>query len=178
VLRRFKSGGSPAREAEIMELARGHGFPAPRVLEVHDDGLVLERVDGLTMLTSMRRRPWTLGREARTLAQLHARLHAVPFEGERLLHLDLHPENVMLSELGPIVIDWTNARGGDPALDVALTWVICDTSGGLGGRAFVRFFLRHVDRESARRALPEAAAYRLADPNVTEAERARVKRLL
>jgi hypothetical protein len=36
---------------------------------------------------------------------------------------------------------------------------------------------RHVDREAARRALPAAVAYRLADPNVTDAERARVRRL-
>jgi hypothetical protein len=48
---------------------------------------------------------------------------------------------------------------------------------GFGGRVFTRFFLRHVDRFAARRALPEAAAYRLADANVTDDERARVLRL-
>jgi aminoglycoside phosphotransferase (APT) family kinase protein len=178
VLRRFKRGGRPAREAEIMEHARAHGFSVPRVLEVRADGLVLERVDGPTMLADLRRRPWRSGAHARTLAVLHARLHEIPFEGEQLLHLDLHPDNVLLTERGPVVIDWTNARPGDPALDVALTWVIGATSGGLGGRAFTRLFLRHVDREAARQALPDAAAVRLADPNVTEAERARVRRLV
>jgi aminoglycoside phosphotransferase (APT) family kinase protein len=178
VLRRFKGHGRPAREAAIMRHAHAHGFPVPQVLEVLDDGLVLEHVDGPTMLSALRRRPWQAARSARMLAQLHARLHEIPFECERLLHLDLHPDNVLLSSRGPVVIDWTNARAGEPALDVALTWVIGATSGGLGGRAFTRLFLRHVDRDAARRALPDAAAFRLADPNVTDAERARVRRLV
>jgi aminoglycoside phosphotransferase (APT) family kinase protein len=178
ILRRFKRGGQPAREAAIMEHARAYGFPVPRVLEVRDDALVLERLEGPTMLEELRRRPWQAGRAARTLAQLHRRLHEIPFEGERLLHLDLHPDNVLLTRAGPVVIDWTNARAGEPSLDVALTWVIGATSGGLAGRAFTQLFLRHVDRAAARRALPRAAAFRLADPNVTDAEREQVRRLL
>jgi hypothetical protein len=46
------------------------------------------------------------------------------------------------------------------------------------GRAFTRLFLRHVDRAGARVALPDAVAFRIADPNVTDAERARARRLL
>ena len=178
VLRRFKRGGNPAREAEVMEHARAHGFPVPAVFEVRDGALVLELVDGRTMAADLGRHPWRLDRHARTLAGLHARLHKIPYEGERLLHLDLHPENVLLSSRGPVVIDWTNAQAGDPGLDLALTWVIGATVDNLGARAFTRLFLRHVDREAARRALPAAAAYRLADPNVTDGERARVTRLL
>jgi aminoglycoside phosphotransferase (APT) family kinase protein len=178
VLRRFKQRGRPAREAAVMNHARAHGFPVPEVLEVLDDALILERISGPTMLADLRRLPWRVTRHARTLAELHERLHEIPFEGEQLLHLDLHPDNVLLSERGPVVIDWTNACAGDPALDVALTWVIGSTSGGLWGRAFTRLFLRHVDREPAREALPDAVAFRLADPNVTDAERARVRRLL
>jgi aminoglycoside phosphotransferase (APT) family kinase protein len=177
VLRRFKDGGDPAREAAVMRHARAHGVPIPRVLEVQEDCLVLEHVDGPTMLADLRRRPWRAFRHARSLARLHARLHEVPFEGNRLVHLDLHPENVLLSQRGPVVIDWTNARGGDPALDVALTWVICSTAAGPAGRAFAQLFLRHVDRAAARRSLGEAIAFRLADPNVTDAERERVRRL-
>ena len=160
-----------------MEHAHRHGFPVPRVLEVLDDALVLERIDGPTMLMALRR-PWRMRHAAQTLAELHARLHEIRFEDARLLHLDLHPDNVLLSSRGPVVIDWTNARAGAPALDIALTWVIGATSGGLMGRAFTRLFLRHVDRAEARRTLPEAVAFRLADPNVTDAERDRVRRLL
>ena len=161
-----------------MKHARAHGFPVPEVLEVLGDALVLERIDGPTMLADLRRLPWRTVPHARTLAELHARLHEIPFEGERLLHLDLHPKNILLSARGPVVIDWTNARAGDPALDVALTWVIGVTSAGLAGHALTRLFLRHVDREAANRALPNAVAFRLADPNVTDAERTRVRRLL
>ena len=178
VLRRFKQGGRPEREAEVMKHARAHGFPVPEVLEVLDDALVLERIDGPTMLADLRRLPWRTVPHARTLAELHARLHEIPFEGERLLHLDLHPNNILLSARGAVVIDWTNARAGDPSLDVALTWVIGVTSAGLAGRALTWLFLRHVDREAANSALPNAVALRLADPNVTDAERTRVRRLL
>jgi aminoglycoside phosphotransferase (APT) family kinase protein len=178
VLRRFKAGGRPDREAEVMEHARAHGFPVPGVLEVREDSLVLERIDGSTMLARLRQRPWRLADHARTLADLHGRLHAIPFEGGRLLHLDFHPDNVLLSARGPVVIDWANARSGDPALDVAMTWVICATSGGASGRMFTRFFLRHIDRAAARRSLPEAGERRIADPNVTEAERDGVRNLL
>ena len=178
VLRRFKSGGDPAREAAVMEHARAHGFPVPHAFEVRDDALVLELVDGPTMVVDLRRRPWRLAGHARGLAELHDRLHAIPYEGARLLHLDLHPENVLLSSRGPIVIDWTNAQAGDPGLDLALTWVIGATVDNFGAHLFTRRFLRHIDLEAARRALPEAVTYRLADPNVTDAEEARVRRLL
>jgi aminoglycoside phosphotransferase (APT) family kinase protein len=91
------------------------------------------------------------------------RLHEVPFEGEWLLHLDLHSDNVLLSRRGPVVIDWTNARAGDPALDVALTWVIGATSGGLVGRR---------DRRS-RTPSPSDSPTR-----TSQTERTRVRRLL
>ena len=102
----------------------------------------------------------------------------IPFEDERLLHLDFHPDNVLLSGRGPVVIDWANARAGEPALDVAMTWVICATSGGAAGRVFTRYFLRHVDVAAARGSLAEAGERRIADPNVTDAERDLVRKLL
>ena len=109
VLRRFKAGGDPAREALVMEHARSHGYPVPRVLDVTPDALVLERVTGPTMSRELRRRPWRLGRDAALLASLHERLHRVAAPdglaglgaGDRLLHLDLHPDNVILSARRP-----------------------------------------------------------------------------
>ena len=174
----LRSGGAPAREAAIMAQARAAGYPVPAVHEVREDALVLERIDGRTMMQDLRHRPWRLGAHARLLAELHRCLHEIPCEGAALLHLDLHPLNVLLSPSGPVVIDWTNARAGEPALDVALTWVILASSGGLAGRAFLRPFLAEFDRRELERALPEAVAYRVADPNVTGAERARARALL
>jgi aminoglycoside phosphotransferase (APT) family kinase protein len=48
--------------------------------------------------------------------------------GGGLVHLDLHPGNVVLTASGPMVIDWPNAARGDGLADVAYTWVILTTS--------------------------------------------------
>jgi aminoglycoside phosphotransferase (APT) family kinase protein len=176
--RLLRSGGDPKREAHVMALAHAHGFPVPRVHEVRGDALVLERIDGPTMATDLRRRPWRLARHARTLAALHERLHAIAVDGGSLLHLDLHAKNVLLSPRGPVVIDWTNARGGDPALDVALTWLVLATSGGRAGRLLARAFEREVDANELRRGLADAAAFRLADRHVRDDERAAVRRVV
>lgn len=160
-----------------MELARSHGYAVPRVNDVRPDALVLERIAGPTMGQAMARSPWALRRHVRTLAELHERLHAIPFDGGSLLHFDLHPDNVLISPAGPVVIDWTNARGGDPAADVAMTWVILETSAGLPGRLLARLFRRTVGRDSIQRGLTEARAYRLSDPNVRGDEKERVGRL-
>jgi len=186
VLRRFKTEGDPEREALVMRHALRHGYPVPHVLEVQDDALVLERIDGPTMLERLWRRPWAMPRAAHVLADLHHRLHGIeaPSElasagpGERLLHLDLHPENVIMSPAGPVVIDWTNARRGDPALDPAMTWVILASSGGRRARLFLRSFLPRFDHDELVHALSLAAARRIADPNVTDGEREAVRRLL
>jgi aminoglycoside phosphotransferase (APT) family kinase protein len=185
VLRRFLAGGNSEREALVMEHARRHGYPVPRVQEVAEDALVLDRIEGWTMLAELRRRPWTMRRHAALLAELHKQLHEIDAPpgleaagpGDRLLHLDLHPDNVILSPAGPFVIDWTNARRGEPALDVALTWVILETTGGPFGRLFLRSFLPHFDREETLDALPAAVERRIADPAVTESERQAVRRL-
>jgi aminoglycoside phosphotransferase (APT) family kinase protein len=169
-----------------MRHAGDRGFPVPSVLDVTPDALVLELIEGPTMLAELRRSLWTLPRHASLLARLHQQLHEIAAPdglpaagaGDRLLHLDLHPDNVILSATGPFVIDWTNARRGDPTLDVALTWVIAATSGGPVGRVFVRSFLAHFDREQILRALPAAAERRVSDPNVTDRERRAVRRLL
>ena len=191
VLRRYRAGGNPEHEALVMEHARRHGYPVPRVVDVRDSALVLERVDGPTMLEDLRRRPWLLRRHAGVLADLHARLHEItaPPElsqagpGDTVLHLDFHPHNVLLTARGPVVLDWTNARRGDPALDVALTWVILATSGGALGRLFLRRYLlrrylHELGATAVREALPLAAQRRIADRNVTEAERRRVRLLV
>ena len=48
------------------------------------------------------------------------RLDALP-DGDRLLHGDFHPANLLRTEDGYVVIDWTNGTSGDPAADVART---------------------------------------------------------
>jgi aminoglycoside phosphotransferase (APT) family kinase protein len=173
----LRTGGHPEREAEMMRIARENGIRVPRVHEVMPDALVMELVPGESLLDRIRRRPWTLPTAARVIAGLHERVHAVPYDEGRLVHFDLHPDNVLLGPDGPVLIDWTNARGGNPDADVALTWLIAETSDGFGGKVFARFFRRAVGREAIRRGFPEASAFRMADPHVTDAERDRVRRL-
>jgi hypothetical protein len=172
----LRAGGDPQREAVLMRLAAEHGLRVPRVEQVRPDGLVLERIDGPTMARHLLRRPWQAPGQVAMLASLHDRLHRVPLDGGSLLHLDLHPENVMLSAAGPVLIDWTNARPGRAELDVALTWLIMETSGGLPGRLLAGMFAGAVGAETIRRGLDAAREFRLADPNVTDAERAKVGR--
>lgn len=160
-----------------MELARAHGFPVPLVHEVRPDGLVLERIDGPTMGQALARRPWEVLRHVRTLADLHERLHAIPLDGGSLIHFDLHPDNVLVTRHGPVVIDWTNARGGSAAADVAMTWLIVETSAGLPGRLLAWLFRRRVGRDVIRDGLADASAFRLADSNVTGVEKRRVRAL-
>jgi aminoglycoside phosphotransferase (APT) family kinase protein len=173
----LRAGGRPEAEARMMAVAGAHGIGVPAVHEVRPDALVMELVPGRTLLERIRRRPWELPGAARLIADLHERLHAVPYDGGRLVHFDLHPDNVLLAPRGPVLIDWTNAHAGDPDADVALTWLIAETSAGLGGRIFAWLFRRIVGRDAIRRGFPGASAFRLADPHVTDAERARVRRL-
>jgi tRNA A-37 threonylcarbamoyl transferase component Bud32 len=173
----LRTGGRPEAEAQMMRLAGAHGIGVPEVLEVRPDALVMELVPGDTLSARMRRRPWILPRAVGVIAEFHERLHAIPYGDARLVHFDLHPDNVLLGPGGPVLIDWTNAHAGDPDADVALTWLIAETSAGLGGRVFARLFRRAVGRDVIRRGFAEARAFRLADPHVTDAERIRVRRL-
>lgn len=47
-------------------------------------------------------------------------------------HLDLHPLNVVMSQDGPVVIDWEMARLDDPLLDVAMSQVHTEIALGIG----------------------------------------------
>jgi aminoglycoside phosphotransferase (APT) family kinase protein len=188
VLRRFKRGGHADREALVMRHARDRGYPVPAVLEVRANALVLENVAGPTMWEAAGTTPSEVRDYAAELARLHRDLHEIEApeglasvgHGDRLLHLDLHPANVLLSSAGPVVVDWTNARRGEPAFDVAITWVIGATSTGLGklGRAFLHEFLAHFDGDELRGALRAAADYRLTDENVTDEERQAIRELV
>jgi aminoglycoside phosphotransferase (APT) family kinase protein len=135
VLRKARDGRSIAHEALIMRYVEEQGFPVPHIEEVRAQGteIVMERIDGPSMLDEMVR-PWSIARNFRLLADLHDRLHVIegpdwlpqmPGGGNRLVHLDLHPLNVLMSTTrGPVVIDWPNARRGEPIADVALTFAL------------------------------------------------------
>ena len=45
------------------------------------------------------------------------RLEQLP-DGTAICHLDFHPDNIIMSSHGPVVIDWTGVKRGDPLADV------------------------------------------------------------
>lgn len=190
VLRRPKYPRSLAGEAAVMGWVLDHGYPCPRVFEVVPDGLVMERVEGVSMLDDLLTHPWRLRAHAATLAELHDRLHqleapeGVPEQfgpGRALLHGDLHPGNVMLTADGPLVIDWTNVAKGPPGADLAVMWLLTAAADAGGSaaeriavaafrRVFLRMFLARVDRDAAVAALPAVLARRQQDPNMSTNE--------
>jgi aminoglycoside phosphotransferase (APT) family kinase protein len=193
VLRRYRDGDrDTAAQAAAMRAARDGGFPVPAVISSGGRDLVMQRVDGPTMLDQLARNPWRVIVYATMLANLHRRLHAIrapatlerPFgDGVQLLHLDLQPENVVLStDMGPVVLDWEWAAAGPPSADVAHTWLELATSeipgpawrrtmGTFIRAAFVRSFLRRVDREEAETVMPLVRQYRLSRRVLTAHER-------
>lgn len=199
VLRRTRDGRSIEHEARVMRYAAERGYPVPRVDDVRADGseIVMERIDGPMMMNAMVRRPWTLGRCASTLADLHDQLHRIeapdwlrrlPDGGDRLVHLDLHPMNVMLAARGPVVIDWTGASTGEPLTDVAMTYALLtcpDMPAPRVVQVLVRplrsylasTFARRYPSDELWRHIANAAETKTNDRNMSESEVAALRRL-
>jgi tRNA A-37 threonylcarbamoyl transferase component Bud32 len=196
VLRRYRFTYSCAAEAGLMRYLREAGYPVPEVFAADGTDLVMQRLHGRDMLADLASRPWRVARHARTLARLHDQLHQIAAPeglrsfgpGGRVLHLDLHPANVMLTADGPFVIDWSNGCSGEGGADVAMAYLIMASSdvdglpswlapvaGGLR-REFLRRFLAAA-RDDVRPHLARVARYRLKDPNVRPAEATRLHRL-
>lgn len=193
VLRRARGGRSLAYEARTMEYLRAQGYPVPAVEEISDDGadLVMERVHGPSMVEALSKAPWTVRRQGAVLADLHRRLHDVAppdflhpapvGAGDRVLHLDLHPLNVIVGPHGPVVIDWTGACIGDPRVDVALVWALLaagEVPGGgltakvLGwGRALlINGFLARFNRADIASQLRAVVEWKATDPHMSQGE--------
>jgi aminoglycoside phosphotransferase (APT) family kinase protein len=130
VLRRNREGrGDALAEGAVMAHVRRHGYPAPRVRLSASTRteLVMERLSGPTMLEALGTGRIDAREAGNVLAGLLRRLHALPARLSstgRVLHLDLHPDNVILTPDGPYVIDWTDTEEGDPGLDWGMSAVI------------------------------------------------------
>jgi aminoglycoside phosphotransferase (APT) family kinase protein len=174
VLRRYREDLDVSFEAEVMRWARARGVPVPEVFDADGTDLVMERVDGPTLVDAAGRRPWRVPGVGRVLADLHDRLHRIDAppvvrrrlgEGSSLLHMDLHPLNVLVGPDGPVVIDWVNVAAGDPGYDVAYAWMVVAAAElpargldraatAVGRQLLLRAFLGRVDhRDAAARCL-------------------------
>jgi tRNA A-37 threonylcarbamoyl transferase component Bud32 len=190
VLRRYRRRDVPDEEVAIIQHVRAQGFPTPAVFGVHGPDLILQRVDGPTMRADLERDPSLLRRHAAALADVHDRLHAIAAPdwlrpvgpGDAIVHLDLHPENVLMTADGPQLIDWAGARRGHWADDVAQTVVIV---GGVllpeplasAARDFLDAFLERFDRPLVRAHLDAAIARRVQDRNLSAEEHEAARRV-
>lgn len=141
---------------------------------------------------------WNLERApgiaAELRADLLARLAALP-EGEVLCHGDLHPDNVVLTARGPMIIDWMTAVCGNPLADVARTTLLLRSGAPPEGYARVEVWLidrlrqsvydayrraygerRALDQEQVAAWLPIMAAARLTE-GMPEVEKAWLRRV-
>ncbi|MGW5635549.1 phosphotransferase [Streptomyces sp. NPDC003832] len=124
VLRRDREEyGDGIAEAALLGRLHALGCPVPRVRppDCTRTELVMERLHGPTMLEAFGAGRIGPREAGETLARLLRRLHALP---GRVIHLDLHPDNVLLTADGPHVIDRTNAEEGEPALDRGMSALI------------------------------------------------------
>ena len=135
----LRVGERVADEVPAMSAAAGH-LPVPRVLDRLELGdvcaVLLERVPGRPAGELAVDSPGRAAAAGRACGVLHDALADVACppgvrdapEAEcrerRLLHLDLHPFNVLVNDDGEPtgVIDWANAAGGDPEVDRARSW--------------------------------------------------------
>lgn len=181
VLRRYVGGEDATAEAELMAYVHGHGYPVPAVESADGPDIVMARIDGPTMLELILDGRLAPSAAGATLGELHTRLHAIPPRpgcppNERLLHLDLHPGNIMIDSHGPVVIDWCNARDGLPALDIAVSALILAVviaaavePMAAGARAMLHPYLAAAGGRPDRQ-LEEAVRMRSADPHLERDE--------
>lgn len=179
-----------------MKAVRAAGYPAPRVYAVDDCDMVMDRAEGIDLLTHLTKGPWRAKKVGRMLADLHRELAAIPIDGtdvstgigrpESFVHGDLHPGNVLLTANGPVVIDWEGASIGARDTDTATTWMLLETADaddiptalrpivGLIRHRLLRAFLKGVEPPRAE-TIAGVCEGRLADPNMRPHELDRIR---
>ena len=84
------------------------------------------------------------------------RLESLP-DGDIICHGDFHPDNIMMSKAGPVIIDWQGGVRGHPPADVARSVVLLESGVPLVGairmavvgvarRIFLSIYLREYFR--------------------------------
>lgn len=170
IARAIQQAGLPVPAAgEIVEIDGRHGLVYERVIGVSmmkdlasrpwrvlgsarvlaELQACMHRVEGAKDLPSMHDRLRKKIRAAEKLppdlceAALKA-LESLP-EGDRLCHGDFHPENVLMTATGAVIIDWVDATRGNPLADAARSTVIfmgVAANNPISSNPFVKVFTR------------------------------------
>ncbi|MDF6043193.1 aminoglycoside phosphotransferase family protein [Streptomyces sp. JH14] len=188
VLRRYRDSSDATPELAVLSYLSACGYPVPRLgpspAAATPSDMVLQRLAGPTMLQSLRSGALSEDEGAAILASLLTDLHTIPARlsldpEDRILHLDLHPDNVMLTPDGPVVIDWRTAAEGPPALDRAMSSLILAqvavdpaSPAATGARSLLAALLPRLDAQGGIPAphLDRARHRRRADSNLSPHE--------
>ena len=73
--------------------------------------------------------------------ELHDAIVDMP-HGDRLCHGDFHPLNILGDTLDPVVIDWLDARRGDPVADVCRSYLLLKLHAAENARAYLDAYPR------------------------------------
>ena len=86
-------------------------------------------------------------------------------DGDRLCHGDFHPRNILGDASEPVIIDWLDARRGDPAADVCRSYLLLRLHAAEIAMAYLDSYcsLANIDRSTVLRWLPYVAAAKLAE---------------
>lgn len=81
----------------------------------------------------------------------------------KLCHLDFHPSNIMFDGSKYTIIDWTNAKLGNPVMDIARTYIILKQYAKRLSGKYLRLMLEksHYQKDDIIDALPLMAFMRL-----------------
>ncbi|NEB39705.1 phosphotransferase [Streptomyces sp. SID14515] len=189
VLRRYRDRTDTTEELAVMSYVGAFGFPVPRIGPPAEGArptdLVLQRLSGPTLAEALLAGRLEAAEAAALLARLLRDLHAIPPRvsanpEDCVLHLDLHPENVVLTAEGAVVIDWSTAAEGPPGLDRAMSALILarialDPSlpAGADVRPLLAALLAELDDDGGTSAtdLALARTRQRANPHLTDHER-------
>ena len=122
-----------------------HTHRAPLLNKLHD---------------KMKRKIDETGLDATTRYELHTRLDSTPHHN-KVCHGDFNPSNIIMSENGPYILDWSHATQGNASADVARTYLLFWLNGDIdGAKKYLNLFCKNSDtaRQYVERWLPIVAA--------------------
>lgn len=177
-----------------------HGYTAPRLVEIIGDTLIMEHIHGPTLFQALVSGETSYADGAEIVDALHRALHDIPLpahpdkymnkehhhllvgtDHERatnlaIIHLDLHPANIILAADGAYPINWECARIGPPHLDRASTALAIGVVGSEANelQQASREYLHHLHRlfgPGYLKYLDEANAHHKTHPGLTDEDR-------
>ena len=134
-----------------------HTHRAPLLNKLHD---------------KMKRKIDETGLDATTRYELHTRLDSTPHHN-KVCHGDFNPSNIIMSENGPYILDWSHATQGNASADVARTYLLFWLNGDIeGAKKYLELFCRksNTARQYVQKWMPIVAASQSVKGNEKERE--------